>query len=137
MWVKVKTGSSLTKILPWAKQTQGKLIHCQLKIVRNKDKSKNTFPCFLLSWGQLHSFVSDSYTSSLSCPQPVAQGNAEQELWPLHSTFSAVPSSSYFSPAPAWDLFHRVQSFINFSDMKPSQGLQFFKNCTSVSLSVM
>lgn len=125
------------RILPWAKQTQGKLIYCQLKIVRNKDKIKTTFPCLLLSWGQLHSFVPDSYTSSLSCPHLVAQGNAEQELWPVHSTFSAAPSSSCFSPAPACGLFHRVQSFTNSSDMEPSQGLQFFKNCTSVGLSVM
>ncbi|KAK4810986.1 hypothetical protein QYF61_014458 [Mycteria americana] len=41
---------------------------------------------------------------------------------------SATPSSSHSSPAPVWGPTHRRQSSMNFSNVGPSHGLQFFRN---------
>ncbi|KAK4831745.1 hypothetical protein QYF61_018943 [Mycteria americana] len=57
--------------------------------------------------------------------------------WPEGKGFGISPEeegedSSHSSPDPAWGPSHRRQSSMNFSNVSPSRGLQFFTNCSSV-----
>lgn len=72
-----------------------------------------------------------SFTSNFATSFPHKWHRGDREwLWLVHNSFSATPSSSYASCAPAWGPSHGVQSFVNCSKINPSHRLQFFKNCS-------
>ncbi|NXC66527.1 PLCZ1 phosphodiesterase, partial [Anhinga anhinga] len=77
--------------------------------------------------------VIDKYAFVVCIYMYVAQGDEEWGLWSVHHTLSLLlppqeEDSSHSSPAPAWGPSHRRQSSMNFSNVPPSHGLQFFTN---------
>lgn len=79
---------------------------------------------FLPSW--LSYF---SHTSPCQVVQSDNEGCSQSQM--LHLCCFIL--LSHFSPAPAWGLYLRVQSYINCSDSDPSHRLQFFKNSFSMN----
>lgn len=71
--------------------------------------------------------------SGLYLLPPVAHGDRELRLWSVHHVlFLLLLKERSPCPAPLWGPFHERQFYMNFSSVRPSHGLQFFLNCSSL-----
>jgi len=98
-------------------------------MVRNKRQNLKHLPLFFPgSTALLHSQL--FYLLLSAAPNSAGGWGMGAGVSPYQ--FSAAPSFSHVSPAPAWGSSRGIQSSTNWSNVDPSQGLQLFTNCPSV-----